>query len=75
MKSIAGKLTLATALLIIIGGLPLAATTGQQAEAVVDGITCATPPVKPAKKDTTRAKKDKPRKDKKQKSKREKHTN
>lgn len=68
MKTNCAKILFATALLIIIGGSSLASTT-HKAIRECDGMTYATPPVKPAKRDTTQTKKKKAKSKKQAKTK------
>lgn len=68
MKTNCAKLLFAAALLILIGGSSLASTT-HEAQRACDGMTYATPPVKPTKRDSTKTKKQKTKKSKKQRTK------
>lgn len=63
MKHLALKLALGATLLLIIGVGSTTANTELTAGPHIDGMTCATPPERPAKKDNT----SKPKKQKKQK--------
>lgn len=51
MKHLQEKLLLGTLLLTLAGAAPLAAGTGRTVSQPVDGITCATPPAQPVKKE------------------------
>lgn len=75
MKYLLQSMLLGVSLTAVMGILPLAATTVTTADAPteVDAITCATPPVTPAKKESTpkKEKKKKTTKQKKQKKSKE----
>lgn len=75
MKYLLQSMLLGVSLTVVMGILPLAATTVTTADAPteVDAITCATPPATPAKKESTpkKEKKKKTTKQKKQKKSKE----
>lgn len=66
MKHLALKLALGAALLLIIGVASTTANTELSAGPHIDGMTCATPPERPAKKEKA-SKPEKQQKQKKQK--------
>lgn len=74
MVAIVKKVLMGTALLIIISGSAMAPNS-QEILQECDGYTCATPPVKPAKRDSTQNKKKKTKKAKKQSTKTKTETN
>lgn len=72
MKRLTTIFLSAAALLVAAGALPTAAYNESTAEVEVDGRTCATPPVEPAKRDTTQTKKQKNKQKKQKKGKKQK---
>lgn len=66
MRTICTKLFFAAALLIIMGSGTGMSVLAHRSAAECDGLTCATPPVKPTKRDTTQTKKKSSKKSKKQ---------
>lgn len=74
MKHLALKLALGTTLLLIIGIASTSANTKLTAGPHIDGMTCATPPERPVKKEKTSKSEKQEKKSKQKKTKKAKTT-